>query len=638
MMKKIISGIMSAVLGLSSFAMMAQTGETIFSYYDTELNSQIAGLGLNGCGDGEYHLAMQIPADLAGSKIKSLIVPFGDIRGYSGFSAWVSKSLPNSFVPDVVSKTFTPKEAEGENSATRTEVVFDEPVTVPEGGVYVGYSFTIDNGTAAKYQNQNGILGTIKAGIDQVGDIFMVRYKGTGSYSQQNYNWLELGGYYFLCLQAKLEVPEKGLSVSAGAAPIRVIGAADNKYTVTLTNVGSKGASGFDYVLKVGDKTTEGSYTFPSSSKMSREGYFGKRATYDVPLGQFSENGIYDFSFEVTKVDGVENTCAKKSSDNKVMAYADVPEHNPVIEESTCTKCGFCTMGFYGLEVMNRLYPDVIAISYHNKWQGADPMAVMDPPFPAGGNPAAFVDRVTQVSFAGNERTATMEKPWLERKEAIAPASMEVAAEWVDDTQEAIDVTATAKFILPEENAKYRLDFALLHDDMNGRESSWAQTNYYGGGMYGHFPEPEWDKFRNETTVRGLHYNDIFILGGTRDMGGILATVPSTLEAGQEVKYTHRFVLANAVNTDRANLVQDKTKLRVVALLLDSTTGEIVNAAKGLVPGYVAPVSGVEGIATEGATPVAYYNMNGMEVKNPENGIYIVRLSNGKTEKVVINK
>ena len=36
------------------------------------------------------------------------------------------------------------------------------------------------------------------------------------------------------------------------------------------------------------------------------------------------------------------------------------------------------------------------------------------------------------------------------------------------------------------------------------------------------------------------------------------------------------------------------------------------------------------------AIPVAYYNIQGIEVKNPASGFYIVRYSNGTTKKIVI--
>ena len=54
-------------------------------------------------------------------------------------------------------------------------------------------------------------------------------------------------------------------------------------------------------------------------------------------------------------------------------------------------------------------------------------------------------------------------------------------------------------------------------------------------------------------------------------------------------------------------------------------------------PGYVVGIEDIiEEDSMENAVPVAYYDLMGHEVKNPGNGIYIVRLSNGKAVKRVI--
>lgn len=119
-------------------------------------------------------------------------------------------------------------------------------------------------------------------------------------------------------------------------------------------------------------------------------------------------------------------------------------------------------------------------------------------------------------------------------------------------------------------------------------------------------------------------------------MRGILGSIPSKIEGDSDIDYTFTFSLNNARNLSRQSLIQDKTKLRVVVMVIDSQNNEIVNAAKCLVPGYV---SGIEGIGEDSdAYPVAYYDLTGIEVKNPGNGLYIVKLSDGTTVKRVIRK
>ena len=47
--------------------------------------------------------------------------------------------------------------------------------------------------------------------------------------------------------------------------------------------------------------------------------------------------------------------------------------------------------------------------------------------------------------------------------------------------------------------------------------------------------------------------------------------------------------------------------------------------------------TGVEGIETADEVGAVYYNLQGMKVENPDNGIYI-KVSGGKTQKVMIRK
>ena len=46
--------------------------------------------------------------------------------------------------------------------------------------------------------------------------------------------------------------------------------------------------------------------------------------------------------------------------------------------------------------------------------------------------------------------------------------------------------------------------------------------------------------------------------------------------------------------------------------------------------------TGIEGVVTDGCVATEYYDLSGRRVMNPENGIYVVRYSNGTTGKVVV--
>ena len=82
-------------------------------------------------------------------------------------------------------------------------------------------------------------------------------------------------------------------------------------------------------------------------------------------------------------------------------------------------------------------------------------------------------------------------------------------------------------------------------------------------------------------------------------------------------------------------MLQDKERLRIVALLIDSETGEIVNAGEGAVPGNPSG-NGTEGrVTSDEAYPVARYNSTGQRIGKAEKGINILIMSDGKAIKVL---
>ena len=86
------------------------------------------------------HTARATPPTLAGLKIKQLRVPFPFTEGISEARVWLSKQLPaiksgKMQSPDIVAVDFTPV---ADDWAT---ITLDEPYTLTEEGVYVGYSF-----------------------------------------------------------------------------------------------------------------------------------------------------------------------------------------------------------------------------------------------------------------------------------------------------------------------------------------------------------------------------------------------------------------------------------------------------------------------------------------------------------------
>ena len=134
----------------------------------------------------------------------------------------------------------------------------------------------------------------------------------------------------------------------------------------------------------------------------------------------------------------------------------------------------------------------------------------------------------------------------------------------------------------------------------------------------------------------GLEYNDVLIAfpspRGTSD------GIPTSMKAFDTFSHSFTFNLADAVNTAGESLVQDKNKIRVIAMLIDGETGIVVNSCSSpYVDGKYREEggSGVDSVIDTDAEVVSssFYDLQGRKVAADARGV-IIRvdtLSNGAT-------
>ena len=103
--------------------------------------------------------------------------------------------------------------------------------------------------------------------------------------------------------------------------------------------------------------------------------------------------------------------------------------------------------------------------------------------------------------------------------------------------------------------------------------------------------------------------------------------------AGQVLNHTYNGV----TSASKFNLLQDKSKLKVVAMLINTETGEIVNAAERAVGTFGTGINVVDPSEKE-VKEVARYTIDGVQLSAPAKGINIVKMSDGTTRKVVVKQ
>lgn len=576
-----------------------------------------------------YDVAIRIDdANLVGKQIKSVTVPFDSADDLSGFKVWLSKELTLETVDGVKQNAPDIASVDAVVESNLLIATFAEPYTIPEGGLYVGYSFTVDKLTdmtsypvvVSPESNPNGL--------------FLHTSRTYRSWEPKSESF---GAVSAMTVMISGDFYENSVGIAAFSEQYAEAGKA-GEATLTLVQNGSSMVNSIDYTYEVAGLTGEGHYDFTESIPAQ----YSKKQDITLPVPAVAEVGGYPLTYTITRVNGVDNVNAAASATATLNVMPFVPVHRPLLEEYTGMWCGYCPRGFVGLELMNEKYPDLfVGVSYHN----GDILEIMSStefPSDVPGFPDAWLDRVHETdAYHGDDYSGygfALDDVYLARSAEIAPASVDVTAEWADDAQQTINVTGTVTFIKDVTGVDYRLAYILVADGLHGEGEKWGQSNYFSGNT--DYAESEgMDVFVNGgSTVYGLYYNDVAVL--TSDIKGIAGSLPSDFKTAAPETCTYQFNVADAVNTSGENIIQDKSKLRVVAVLVDAATGEVLNSNKCNVGGQggtgIAATLGQKGEIES----VEYFDASGRRVSSPSNGLYIksVKYSDGsvRTSKVVL--
>ena len=567
-----------------------------------------------------YDVAIHIenPA-LVGTHIESVTIPVMDIEGQTNFKVWLSSQLrveDNLNVPDLTLVNVTPAEA------GFVTVKLDKPYIIPEEGVYVGYSFYVDEVTNAETAYPIAVIAQ-----DTPGGFFLHTSEGF-------LKWFDVSQMFGA--NAVMQVTVSGSKVYDNAASpldgeqiyVKAQAGKDLEINVDIENHGSEGIKSLDLEYAMAGNT--GTQHIDLNEPV--DGFFGKKYTATLNLSDLREAGEYQLDVKVTKVNGVDNQDGVTQTSIPVVAMLTLPKHRTLLEEYTGTWCGWCPRGYVALEKLAELYPDdYVLISYHN----SDPMEILDSySFPSyvEGFPYAWIDRiwVADPYYGHGEKDMGVADDMALRAKTFGQADIQLGAQ-LSESGVSVKVTSEMTFPYNVTDGKYAIEYVLVEDGLTGTGSDWNQSNYYSGGDNGDmsfFDEAE-------SSVPGLVFNDVAVL--MSQIGGIDESLPANIEANKPVTHQYTFYLFDAVNTSGEKVIQDANKLKVVALLINQETGEVVNANKV----KVGENTGINAIQNNDSQMVAveYYDLGGRKLSSLQRGanIVVIRYADGsqQTMKVV---
>lgn len=261
----------------------------------------------------------------------------------------------------------------------------------------------------------------------------------------------------------------------------------------------------------------------------------------------------------ITSVNGGSDADPSNNSGTKLLNTVSALATKAVlVEEGTGTWCGWCPRGKVAMQYMSTTYPNFIGIMIHN----GDPMAfaAYDNAANFGGYPSANVDRVLLDQGVSQ---AAFEAYYDDRKDLIVPAALSAN---VSGSGANVTIDASATFYTEFASANYRLGVILYENGVTGTTAGYNQSNFYAGGSNGVMGG--YETLPNPVPAAQMVYDYVgrALLGGYSGQAG---SVPAAITDGQQVSHTFNYTVPASIN---------QSNLRGVVVLIDQSTGEVVNA------------------------------------------------------------
>lgn len=247
-------------------------------------------------------------------------------------------------------------------------------------------------------------------------------------------------------------------------------------------------------------------------------------------------------------------------------SYLFEPTRRTVIEEGTGMWCRYCPLGIVAIERMKEKYGgSFIPIALHY----SDILAVPEyvEPLMFEQYPSGWINRKVEAqpmlkTIVDGKEDYTMEGGWetffIEAQKETTCA--DISSEAYLDEAGNIKVVSKTRFAIPFENSDFRHIIVVVEDGVEGyQENGFADTDY------------SLDGYENmDSQIKPFIFDDV-ARGIAEDWQGIKGAVPSAIEAGEEYLFEYSFEAPRYNNADN---------LRVVVMLLDMQSGEIVNATQ----------------------------------------------------------
>lgn len=323
----------------------------------------------------------------------------------------------------------------------------------------------------------------------------------------------------------------------------------------------------------------------------------------------------HNMTFNVTDIDGKPDAVPFNSwgEVNYSLNPATYFPRKIVMEEATGTWCGWCPRGMATIEQMSKKYPDnFIAIAIHD-----DAEMQVDKSY------KPFLDMVTGFPSARINRK-DWRSPWpFDLENIMDKGEAKVTTQARCLSAKEVEVESETVFGFSDsETVEYRLAYVVTEDNVG----PYKQANYYSNPTAVDNPDDLMNWWVHQSSPVEVMFNEVARAIYSYD--GVEGLLPKAVTEGETYKTKYTLTVPDNV--------KDLSNVRIVTLLLDTRTGEILNA--DLCSLSDIPDTSISNITTDDNKRHDIFNSLGMKVgtdttpaKGLRKGLYIM---NGR--KVII--
>lgn len=356
----------------------------------------------------------------------------------------------------------------------------------------------------------------------------------------------------------------------------------------------------------------------------------GTSSKFSIDHAGLSEGGTHSLKCRIISIgDKADAYDGNNHATASIGIVERFPKYRMVAEEGTGTWCVYCPRGIWGFQKMEENYPDeFIGIAIHPSNSSESWGLVCDSyaSLVFTSFPTAYINRNSRQLISPT--FTNLESALNSTKENLRLAEVEVKADFTDASKKTINATAYTTFMTNLSDANYRIGFVITEDHVSG----YTQQNGVRG--WGEDEVGDWSNYPSVVSIDMEHVaREIF---GYR---GLENSVPRNVKSDEQMQFTTTLNLPSKVQTP--------DNINVIALLYNSNTGLIENAAKckiGSSSSETAIADVRDNVAPELAVvngkiccdgfqdSLTIYTTDGKQVANNslKRGVYIVKGQNGK--------